>query len=353
MNTFHHHYLFSTLFSVHIKVLYFLCIFQVYINIPFKLKHLAEVKVIIIKPLKTIGMSLEDQFGFLFAFKIYVDPTATAAASIAHDHAAKSNHNQKKSLFSALSSSSSCLSSLESSEVLVDSLENFVHKITHSDIIHVEIIPVVGGQQNHMDDNHSQHIILQISPTAYSAYVGIGFNEHDSSFCMTDPSYKLVYIPMEYEKMMEGIHFLESQRGKQYNYLALPLTILPTYFKKRNLCLRKKKSFMDQSMQKEGNVNGDMLCHDLQQAVIEPPLHANQKIASTLLHPSKVFCSQMGLTICYLCDVFSGVDFGQGKDGDGGQFLDPMCCTPSELYNLLSHCGHVAMEWPKTHVCIH
>lgn len=300
-------------------------------------------------------MSFEEQFGFLFAFKIYVDPTTTTTiTTTAHEQCAKSIHNQKKSLFSTLSSSTCCLSSLETSEQLVDSLENFVHKITHSDIIHVEIIPVVGGQQNHIDDNNSNHIILQISPTAYSAYVGIGFNEHDSSFCMTDSSYKLVYIPMDYETMMEGIHFLESQRGKQYNYLALPLTILPTYFKKRSLSL-KKKSSMDQRIN-DANAHPDIFCHELEHAVTqhcESPLHANQKIASTLLHPSKVFCSQMGLTICYLCDVFSGVDFGQGKDGDGGQFLDPMCCTPSELYNLLSHCGHVAMEWPKTHVCIH
>lgn len=287
----------------------------------------------------------DEQYGFLFAFKLYghpQDPMLDSDSSVTGN-----SPLHKKNNFGFASSSCSSLSSLDTSDPIVDSLENFVHRITHSDIIHVEIIPVVGVEPA------SEGIILQISPIAYSAYVGVGFNEHDSSFCMTDPTYKLVYVPMNHVNMSFGMQFLASQRGKQYNYLALPLTVLPSCFKKRNLSFKSKpslhhaafadcKDFPDDD---ERFPDADIPCH----ALLHSPLLDDQKIASTLLNPSKVFCSQMGLSICYLCNVFSNINFENGR---GDQFLDPMCCTPSELYSLLSQCQQVVLEWPKTHVLI-
>ena len=194
--------------------------------------------------------------GFIFAFKLYQRSTAD------------------------------CLSS---SKGLVDCIENIVHHVTRSDIIHVEIIPVIehapGGQ-------------LIISTDAYSAYVGKGFNVHDSSFCTSDPTYTLVYIPMDNETTEMGLDFLNSQEGKKYNYSALPLTILPAWCKKYKVDLEE---------------NGNPLQHEL------------------LTRHNKVFCSQLGLSLCYHCKVFSMPN----KDA-GRYYIDPNYCSPAELYHMLT-----------------
>ena len=142
-------------------------------------------------------MKENESFGFIFAFKVYHSR-----------HESDQSYDKPKNY--------SCLA---------DQLENLVHCITRSDIIHVELIPVLGSRV-FLEETHHHEIFLTISPTAYSAYVGVGFDEHDSSFCTTDPTYRLVYIPMSYETMMRGIEYLQSQRGKKYNYFALPLTVL-------------------------------------------------------------------------------------------------------------------------------
>jgi hypothetical protein len=225
----------------------------------------------------------------------------------------------------------------------VDCLENFVHKITHSDIIHVEIIPVLGFDPIDRE--------LKISRTAYSAYIGLGFDEHDSTFCISDPTYKLVYIPMSYETMLSGLEYLHSQRGKQYNYLALPLTVLPSWCKKR------KPTAISNSYEDLYQYEDDLMA--------TPYTNHPENILS---NTPKVFCSQLGLTLCYLCEVFpSTYDFSTAfvhkkkrknhakKKGDESFFIDPMCCTPAELYNLLTHDDGqtVAIPWPQSNIVIH
>ena len=145
----------------------------------------------------------------------------------------------------------------------IDWIEHMVQRLTRSDIIHVEIIPVLGGKyaqkEGRMLDEGSE---LLASSVAHTAYVGAGYRAHSSHFCLRDRSYVHVFVPMHEHDMRQGVNFLNSLQGKSYNYLALPLTILPQACKLRSIrCLAK------------------------------------------CMTPSKVFCSQMGLMLCYLCNI--------------------------------------------------
>ena len=215
--------------------------------------------------------------GFIFAFKVYQGKKAD------------------------------CLSSSKS---FVDCIENIVSRVTCSDIIHVEIIPVI----RHVSDRE-----MIISSKAYSAYVGQGFNVHDSSFCTSDPNYTLVYIPMDNDTTVMGQDFLDSQHGKKYNYSALPLTILPAWCKRCKVELEE---------------NADPVQYEL------------------LNEHNKVFCSQLGLSLCYHCKVFS-----MPREDRGRFYIDPNYCSPAELYKMLMHmespiAGCEPIAWDQNHIII-
>jgi hypothetical protein len=281
-----------------------------------------------------------DSFGFIFAFKVY-----RGYSKEENDILGGEEDNGARG------------------RGFVDCLENLVHRITHSDIIHVEIIPVLGSAPTG----------LTISQTAYSAYIGLGFDEHDSSFCITDPTYKLVYIPMTHGATMRGIEYLHSQRGKQYNYLALPLTVLPSWCKKRSFASHKRSDEAPMIIVPEVETlaecnenpcdveyNG---CYYYHYDCEEPPPSHDAPTRDILLSPSKVFCSQLGLTLCYLCSVFpESYDFSSAFPAARASsrapkpfFIDPMCCTPAELYRLLLSTDHhaVAAHWPQSGIVIH
>ena len=188
-------------------------------------------------------MEESDSLGFLFAFKMYI-PHREANAQL-------------------------------------DCIENLVHHLTHSDLIHVEIIPVFGCHEE----------TLLASPIAHTAYVGYGYNAHRSLTCIQDSSYTHIFVPVPDPNLhAQGIQFLNSMSGKHYNYLALPLTILPESCKFR---------------------------------AIPPTGH--------MFDTKKVFCSQMGLILCYLCQILHPEYHYHGHS----IIFDPLCCTPADLYKLL------------------
>jgi hypothetical protein len=164
----------------------------------------------------------------------------------------------------------------------LDCIENMVHHITRSDLIHVEVIPILSSCQE----------LLYASQDAHTAYVGIGYSKHASSHCLEDDSYMHLFVPVDHpDTMQRGVQFLESLHGMRYNYLALPLTMLPDSCKLRRV---------DDS--------------------------------TPLLQPtSKIFCSQMGLMLCYLCQLLSPQYHYHGAS----TIFDPTCCTPADLYRLL------------------
>ena len=168
------------------------------------------------------------------------------------------------------------------SNAQLDCIENLVHHLTHSDLIHVEIIPVFSTDGNHT---------LLASDTAHTAYVGYGYNAHGSHACLADPSYTHLFVPVPDPQLhAHGMHFLNSMQGKRYNYLALPLTILPESCKFR---------------------------------AIQPTGHT--------FDTNKIFCSQMGLILCYLCQILRPEYHYHGQS----IIFDPLCCTPADLYRLL------------------
>lgn len=178
---------------------------------------------------------------------------------------------------------------------MVDCLENLVHFLTSSDLIHVEIIPVTGGAfaptyENSIFMEDGSYLIA--SDVAYTAYVGKGYNKHHSRYCIRDESYTHLFVPLSPLEMDLGLSFLESLQGKHYNYAALPLTILPESYKFKTI-------------------------HSLY----------------SCLSPPKVFCSQMGLLLCYLCDILRPED----HDTQHGKavIFDPKCCTPADLHRIL------------------
>jgi len=166
----------------------------------------------------------------------------------------------------------------------LDCIENLVHHLTHSDLIHVEIIPV----WEH--DTHTSEIL--VSPVAHTAYVGCGYAEHHSSTCIEDPSYQHVFVPVSNPQLYsDGIRFLNDMQGKRYNYLALPLTILPENCKFRAISPSDGHTF----------------------------------------DTHKIFCSQMGLILCYLSEMIQPTYHYHGQS----IIFDPLCCTPANLYQLL------------------
>lgn len=166
----------------------------------------------------------------------------------------------------------------------LDCIENLVHHLTHSDLIHVEIIPAWKKKDEDL---------LLASHTAHTAYVGYGYNAHPSHTCIEDPSYMQVFVPVAEPRLHEeGVRFLHSMHGRRYNYLALPLTILPEFCKFR-------------AIKNTG------------------ALHT--------FDTSKVFCSQMGLVLCYLCHILRPEYHYHGQS----IIFDPLCCTPADLYRLL------------------
>lgn len=317
----------------------------------------------------------EECHGFIFAFKVYHKPSPQNLMDEEQNHEHSITIGSNNHLFG---SHHHCN--------FANHLENMVHCLTRSDIIHVELIPVLGCTLATKT--------LVVSQTAYSAYVGVGFDEHDSSFCITDPTFRLIYIPMSYETMLEGIRFLHAQRGKQYNYLALPLTILPTWCKKRKVTVLnhdKNDDITDDYFPETSSAfhDEDEACDTPLSPTAYHYYYTMQNTTSTkkdnrtmmdvLYNPSKVFCSQLGLSLCYLCDIFPekinhtnirlispGAMMTDHEDACSSSIktkistmiMDPMCCTPAELFKLLAsamtdNIADAPMEWPQSDVVLH
>ena len=177
----------------------------------------------------------------------------------------------------------------QESQCGVDWVEHMVKRLTASDIIHVEMIPVIGGHYTAWCEEDGRILMgegsaLVTSPIAHTAIVGSGYKTHSSKECLDDSSFHHIFVPMSEENLRQGISFLEMQEGKWYNYLALPFTVIPHNFKMRGI------------EELEGCVS-----------------------------TSKVFCGQMGLVLCYLSNIID----------PSPVFLDPLYCTPSELYQLI------------------
>ena len=212
-------------------------------------------------------------------------------------------------------------------------VERVVRVLTASDIIHVAVVPVHGCVLAHPPHHHAAAEQQQQEPqnnnccmttttmmmmheeeeeeepvvvcahaahTSYTAYIGYGFEEQATPVVLT-PEYDLMFLPVrERSDMLAGIRFLRSLRGARYNYRALPLTILPRAWKQH------------------------------------APTWLTQETGQAHEH-ARIFCSQMGLMLCYVCNALPHYE------------LDPAGCAPGELAQILrDHGGAIACD----HACV-
>ena len=193
-------------------------------------------------------------------------------------------------------------------------IQRFVHMMTASDIIHVAIVPVRKCQ---MTARRVLHAVAD--PHAFTAFIGNGYEIQDARAVLHKRHYELIFLPVhDMEAMERGIDFLHSLEGARYNYRALPLTMLPRALKRHRM--------PNWFTQEEG----------LSQALA--PHHWAEQQQQRHGPDLRVFCSQMGLMLCYVCDVLQHY------------IIDPAGCAPGELAKILREqtdavpCEHTAMD---------
>jgi hypothetical protein len=190
-------------------------------------------------------------------------------------------------------------------------IERMVRMATASDTIHVAILPVprcvltnnaMGGNSNignNCDQISIENIFdvhgLEVEDTTYSSFIGAGFLKQNASTVLND-KYEFLFVPVEPQKYLSGLNFLNSLDGTKYNYWALPLTVLPNSLKPQ----------INNNSSQDNDKNN---------------------------HPSRVFCSQVGLMLCYKCEVLNP------------HGMAPACCAPGELSEILkSRAGGLPCE---------
>jgi hypothetical protein len=173
-------------------------------------------------------------------------------------------------------------------------IEKFVHVVTGSDSIHVAILPVpkclLKFEQGSSKTNIQVHR-LHVEDVTYTAFMGSGFEINKASSVL-NAKYEYIFLPVnENCQYQSGITFLKSLGGSGYNYLGLPLTVLPK--------------------------------------VLKPPVRDTEFYSACA--PSKVFCSQMGLMLLYRCGLLPHTG------------IDPSSCNPGDLHRILkSRAGGVS-----------
>lgn len=162
-------------------------------------------------------------------------------------------------------------------------IEKLVHVATGADSIHVAILPVarcIIDSKGNIKDLHAEDI-------TFTAFIGSGYKMQRASSVLNS-KYKYIFLPvpnpMQY---VNGINFLKSLSGTKYNYLELPLTLLPNSLK--------------------------------------PSVREAEFVSDYT--PSRVFCSQVGLMLLYRCGILS----------PHSELMDPSCCNPGDLVRILKN----------------
>ena len=173
-------------------------------------------------------------------------------------------------------------------------MEKFVHVVTGSDSIHVAVLPVPNcilkvpssPFQKYVSQGKNEVEVhkLQVEDRTFTAFMFSGYEIQKASSVLND-KYEYIFLPVdETNKYINGINFLQSLGGSGYNYLGLPLTVLPK--------------------------------------ALKPPVRNSE--FNSHCAPSKVFCSQVGLMLLYRCGLLP----------DSG--IDPSSCNPGDLHKILT-----------------
>ena len=228
-------------------------------------------------------------------------------------------------------------------------VQRLVRVFTRSDVIHVAIVPVThcrlrtvtahhhhcqGPTEEHRDGvctntvtTRTEVMQATLAPSAFTAYIGMGFHTQDTDVVLTD-EYEHLFLPVrDPGGMADGLHFLHSLHGAGYNYRALLLTVLPYTWKTRfpgwitqeradPVLLDACHPHLVHNRRKEEDDDDDDDNDDKDEDDEEA---SRQRV---------VFCSQMGLMLCYVCGALRDYT------------IDPAGCSPGELFQILSDTLH-------------
>ena len=265
-------------------------------------------------------------------------------------------------------------------------IQHVVHYLLASDIIHVAMIPVFNyemvplkkktgaactgsNSRSYADETKDCSITsAYVASSAFTAFWGIGVNEPETASIL-NKNYDYYFMPVhDNTKFREGLKFLVGLRGVKYNYFDLPLTLMPERYKhltKGALLLdhtsddecesdkedhaSSKLSFFTTEKMQHGKFEHGILSHyktqphssdATQKQQWLQQLHRNQQLKHLLYHQQqqqqlqqqqrqsrsnkRIFCSQMGLLLCYVCDILPNCD------------MDPSSCSPYDLLQIIS-----------------
>jgi hypothetical protein len=158
--------------------------------------------------------------------------------------------------------------------------ETLVHFALGSDYIHVAILP---APRVAIDKRSRQIRRIDVLDIAFTAFMWYGYDEQRAADVFND-DYDYMFMPVfSHREYALGLDFLCSLQGHNYNYADLFFAVLPSSWK-----------------------------------------HRYNKPCEDGRLPQRVFCSQVGLMLCYTCRVV-----GAGED--------PASCNPGELYDFVKN----------------
>ena len=202
-------------------------------------------------------------------------------------------------------------------------VQRFVKLAVRNDVIHVAMIPVPhaevephGGAQTPITRPDQIRRLLRIhtSDRAYTAFIFAGFCIQKAAHVLV-PCYDFCFLPVPDPTLYAmGVHFLENLKGADYNYVALPLAILPRAW---------KRTRFPNWITHERPVFEDLLEEEEEQRTVTPPREPHSP-----KEPVRIFCSQMGLLLCYACHALPH------------HVYDPASCLPAELKQFLVEDAH-------------
>ena len=257
-------------------------------------------------------------------------------------------------------------------------IQHLVRYLLDSDIIHVAMIPAFYCKMHLETSPLSKRNFLwkieevHVAPTAFTAFWGIGVNEPETQSIL-NKNYDYYFMPV-YDpfKFQEGLHFLISLRGSNYNYLDLPFTLIPKKYKhlsyNNNYCFssllddennmttlpsslfwgdkpkKKRGSDKEEASSSSSSSSSAAAQRQLQLRCEQqyyhspsvPLMNTNTQLKnktdekndinqhSMQKHNKRIFCSQMGLLLCYVCDLLPYCD------------IDPARCSPYDLLQVIS-----------------
>ena len=177
-------------------------------------------------------------------------------------------------------------------------IQRAVRALSHSDLIHVAVVEVLHASRG-------EPLLLIVSDRCFTAFVGTGFCVQPTrETLVASGCYDFLFVPVRgFERMQRGLLFLRGLAGMGYNYTGLLLTLLPT---PRKLGTPVLPALLSNEQTDTTNTTSTSHQHH----------HPHY-------HMQRIFCSQMGLMLCYECEAIAH------------HIMDPAACSPAELADLL------------------